>query len=534
MKWLKAYLKAIRALFPIWLYVIAFLPLIVTLFYTPELVDYRQIIILIAWVGLFTSTYLLTGKKVFYNLGVILFTIISFIELAHLFFLKSPINIISLMAIGNTHFSEATEFLDTKGYSRLFLLIPYLVIVYLSFKNEPKRISEPKIVYTIFLVFSVIFIGENLIHKRLIRKGSPHLVKTVASFIQTVKTLNQIDNTHLARTVDVQEEKSQLNKTIVLILSESTSRNHMQLYGYDKQNNPLLSKRDDLAVYTDVIAGYSNTITSVTRSLSNLNINQADTIIPDLDILDLMNSAGYKTYWISNQPPIGIWETWITLMAKKAQKTVFVNRHSSSSREATQIRSYDEKLFEPFEEALQDSAEDKFIVLHLMGNHTAYNRRYPAEYDKWSGYGEYEQTRAEYANSILYNDFVVNKLIDILDKEKGVSSAIYTSDHGENVYDELDNCGHDYGAVLPRSNVEIPFVMWASEKYKDEFPTKSALIYNRTEVPYKTDDLFNTIADLSGIEAQFVDSTRSVIHPAYDSTRSRMLETGVDYDVYEY
>lgn len=528
------YLKSARALFPKWLYLIALLPFLVTLYYTPDLIDWRQLLIVFAWISLFTTSYILTGKKLFYWIPLVFFSITSFVELFNLFLLKSPINIVSLLTLFNTHFSEAQEYLETKGFYRLLFVLPFLTIVYLAAKYELNRAAVPRILTYLILGFAVVFLGENLIKNRLLRKGSPFLVKTGVGFLETVNTLSEMKGKNKSRLVEVQEEKPELDKTIVLILGESTSRRHMQLYGYKRENNPRLSSRNDIAVYKDVIAGFSNTISSVTRSLSNLNITHPDTLPADLDILDLMNSAGYETYWISNQPPIGIWENWITLLAKKSKHTIFTNTHSNSSREANYIKSYDEKLFEPFESVLSDSAKDRFIVLHMMGNHTSYRKRYPKNFEKWTGSNEYDATQAQYDNSILYTDYVVDHLLTSLEKSKGVSAAIFTSDHGENVYDEFDNCGHDYGAVLPKSNMEIPFVFWLSENYNNAFPEKTKRITKRTHLPYKTDDLFHTLADLSGVFTPLIDSTRSVFHEAYDSTRPRILETGDNYDTYSY
>ena len=35
--------------------------------------------------------------------------------------------------------------------------------------------------------------------------------------------------------------------------------------------------------------------------------------------IQLMKQAGYKTYWLSNQPPIGIFETLVTKIAMSAR-----------------------------------------------------------------------------------------------------------------------------------------------------------------------------------------------------------------------
>ena len=59
-----------------------------------------------------------------------------------------------------------------------------------------------------------------------------------------------------------------------------------------------------------------------------------------------------------------------------------------------------------------------------MGSHTAYRKRYPKEFEKYSGKTDQEQTIAEYHNSILYNDFVVDSF-----EQSGLSLCVHLGYH---------------------------------------------------------------------------------------------------------
>ena len=117
--------------------------------------------------------------------------------------------------------------------------------------------------------------------------------------------------------------------------------------------------------------------------------------------------------------------------------------------ESTQMASYDGNLFEPFVNALSDEAKNRLILIHLIGSHTQYSKRYPSDYEKFTGAEEYEQKIIDtYDNSILYNDFVIDHFFSLLDSYSETHpdiriSALYISDHGENVYDEGAYAGHD-------------------------------------------------------------------------------------------
>ncbi len=88
----------------------------------------------------------------------------------------------------------------------------------------------------------------------------------------------------------------------------------------------------------------------------------------------------------------------------------------------------------------------------------------------------------EYDNSVAYNDFVINSIIDTLAQHQGEKSVmIYFSDHGEELYDKRDFAGHAYEKISPYM-CQIPFMIWVSPEYKEHNPD---IIFN-TELPYTT------------------------------------------------
>jgi heptose-I-phosphate ethanolaminephosphotransferase len=172
-----------------------------------------------------------------------------------------------------------------------------------------------------------------------------------------------------------------------------------------------------------------------------------------------------------------------------------------------------------------------------MGSHSAYAKRYPSKFDKFTTYNsDKERIINEYDNSVLYNDFVVDSVLSLLDSHSLgdrniISSAIYFSDHGENVYDENNNVGHDYSGSLPKSNVEIPFIVWLSSGYQYFYPDKQKTILSNKERPFITDDLFHAIIDLNDIGCEEFISKRSVFHKDFDFARPRILEDNMNYDL---
>ena len=139
-----------------------------------------------------------------------------------------------------------------------------------------------------------------------------------------------------------------------------------------------------------------------------------------------------------------------------------------------------------------------------------------------------------YDNAVCYNDLVMDSIFSLLTTYSQSHpdmriSALYFSDHGENVYDEGDYCGHNYSDKIPNANVEIPFVIWCSESQKDFLQSEGVSLDQRLHTPYMIDDLFHTILDLASIKASCFDGRRSVVNKDYDASRKRMLEDGNYY-----
>lgn len=529
--------KIVRELYPLELVFLVLIPVFIGVVIDYDLFDSRYIIINLIWVLIFTISYNVFHKKIIYQIGTIVYFLIGFIEITHWVILKGPVTITSLMVLANTNYNEAVEFVDLKVSFWLLILLPYAILFIFSFRNPPTLNTSKKKSYLIIFLASVsiLFISENAINGRFIRKGVPEIVKVTCSFFEKITLYKDAMQEKKPKKIPIRSILRSNQQTFVLILGESCSRRHMSIYGSERKTNPKLSKRTDFIKYNNVVAPYSSTINAVLSILSNADLENRLDFDKSVDIIDIFHSAGYKTYWLSNQSPIGVWDNLITIFAKKSDYTKFVNISSNSSFEATQNSSYDSKLFDPFKAALNEKVDKKFIVLHLMGSHSSYSKRYPSAYNFFKGEDSKEETIAEYDNSMLYNDFIVDSLFNILKssttlQKNTISSAIYLSDHGENVYDANDRVGHDYSKEMPKVNVEIPFLVWLSPSYINNNATKTEIIKTNINQPFVTDNLFHTIMDLNGIQCAYFKNEKSIFNENFNSSRRRILEDGRDYD----
>ena len=482
----------------------------------------RIIPILLAWTFFLLIPYVIFQKRFLYVIAASLLFADGFINLFHWIILKCPLNASSIFVFMNTNFSEASEFMTVKLTPLLLLLIPHIFLFVKTLKNIPDLSFKTKpeiIVWSLLWIYAIIFFADNIINNRFVRLAVPDVERAFVSFFDESRAFKALKSREL---YDLDTEMTTNDSTlVVVIIGESCNRNHMSVYGYERATTPRLKSRDDIMVFDNVISANSSTLNSVMNFLTERNIENPLPIDSCIHIFDVFHSTPYKSFWISNQSPIGLWDNGVTNLAQNADVVKFVNVMASSSMESTLMKSFDENLIEPLDISMNSDAKNKVVFLHLIGSHTSYNKRYPSDFDIFKGATDNKQKVIDaYDNTILYNDFVIDSIFSLLKSYSQQHpdvrvSALYFSDHGENVYDEGEYAGHDYSDKIPHANVEIPFILWFSQP---------RAYYHDPSTPYMIDDLFHTIIDLGCIKTDCFEPQRSFINSDYDSSRGRLLE----------
>jgi heptose-I-phosphate ethanolaminephosphotransferase len=309
-------------------------------------------------------------------------------------------------------------------------------------------------------------------------------------------------------------------RTLVMVIGESTSRSRMSLYGYARKTTPHLDAlRDEkkLIVFNDVIATRPDTILSLQQVFTFADQEHPDRFLTNPTLINLMKQAGYKTFWITNQQTIvKDWNTWLTTFSQQMDKRYYLNNRKKDGK-----GQYDEVVFSPFSEVLQDPAHKKFIVVHLMGSHTAFASRYPETYEKFTtregtspGLSQEQvNTYNRYDNSVLYNDFVVSRLIEIFSQHQDKGFLLYFSDHGEEVFDTppYQKLGRD-DARPTRNMLMIPFILWFSPGWQKNHSFDFSAAVDRK---YSLDRLIHTWSDLAGLSYDRFMPEQSLVNPIF-------------------
>lgn len=465
--------------------------------------------------------YFVKNKKVYFYMlfaNMLIYSICSFVDISHFDIFQYRITGSTIYVLIETNLNESKEFV--KMYLRpklivtgILLLSSFFFSLLFSFRNykqikRPNQISFPKkILMVIVCLFCTLILIKDRNH--LMAYTFP---KSIVKFIVERNKLTKIKLTAKGDFKDVVTKQNNEKETYVIVIGESTTRTHMGLYGYYRDTNKLLKERiNELLVFDNVQAPHVHTIASLGETLTIGNYDDPSKKYNNT-LVQLFNNANFKTYLLSNQRPIGMYDTTMTLLTKASSKRIYTN----SSR-LTHVK--DEVLLEPLKEILNENVNKKFIIIHLMGTHVNYSNRFPSDYaifkkqpiTKFNHKKAYQQIN-DYDNAVLYNDYVVNSIINYVESSNSKSFVLYFSDHGDDVYETTNMCGHSEKNGTPPM-YEIPFVLWRSESYK-----KSKKINFIKHRKYNNRDLIHTIADLSDVNFHRFDKTKSIINPDFIET----------------
>lgn len=534
-------------------YFFLLLPVLILLFsikanllenFTPERVLYSYII-------LYLASELIINKRIKFHYISIVYLIsilTTYFEWCHVTLYQDRISVSTIFILLETNKGEILEFVDQYlSFKMIIVLLSLfiypLLIFFLKIKLEKSthsqyinhqkkyfinytrkyfKFSSIIIVLTIFIFF-YIYHNHHKQHLIYISYNSYLKYKQEKSKFRNFLFGNKKENNKL----NVKSNNLlSLNETYVLVIGESTSKTHLQLYNYYRPTNPLVSKiKNEIIIFNDVISPHTHTIASLEKILTFANYENPHKKFNGT-IIEIMKQAGFKTYWISNQVPIGVHETLITTIAKLSDKTFFTNVSNSEDQ-----KSFDEKIFPYFENILKENESKKFIVIHLLGTHGKYQNRYPKSFHVFNDNpktkfpSSYSNTIINhYDNSILYNDFIVYNIINKLklNTTNKVSSLIYLSDHGEEVYDSIDGFGHNESNPT-YSMYAIPFIYWTNDTIKLSTFEK----YKSRK--YLTDDLIYSIADMANITFKGFEEERSIFSPSFRD-RKRIIKDGKNFD----
>lgn len=300
----------------------------------------------------------------------------------------------------------------------------------------------------------------------------------------------------------------------VLVVGETARSRNFQLYGYKRPTNPLLSREQGLIVYTGVRTQSNTTHRSVPMLLTAATADDHDRLYHEKGILAAFGEAGFHTAFFSNQLPN---HSYIDFLGEEAHDVRFIKKGKSAKL------FYDVELLPYVKSELARGYRKLFIVLHMYGSHFNYRDRYarsralflpdtPTEAEP----ANRPQLLNAYDNTIVETDYILARLIDMLRGEHCAAALLYTSDHGENIFDDKRKLFLHASPKPSEYDTDVPLLIWTSPAYDRQNPAVVGnLRRNRHKGVESNASVFPTMLSMAGIQAKARVDSLSLTNPAY-------------------
>ena len=429
-----------------------------------------------------------------------------------------------------TNPGEAAELLGNLAFAIFIIIMLYfppllwaIALVYNKKYAEPSQLRKPRkygLIITaaglIALTLCYITVPGYRIKRELFPINVFHNMYTA--------TKRTIEAHHYSETSSQFDYKASttrdknLREIYVLIIGETSRADNWQLNGYFRTTNPRLVQRgESLAVFPKALSESNITHKSVPLMLTWLSSdNFSDSIAYTKGILSAFNEAGYNTAYFSNQRRN---HSYIDFFAAEAQKSEFIRDHQRGRRPP-----YDTDLVAYLEDFIANSPSNKiFIILHSYGSHFNYKERYPKEYAKFKPDNSSQASPEHkpelinaYDNTIVLTDALVDDVISVIEKEQCISSVIFASDHGEDIFDD-DRERFLHASPTPTYyQLHVPVVIWMSEGMKASYPTFfSAAKSNSAKDVSSSSSLFHTLIHIAGMNTEYFKPELSLVNERY-------------------
>lgn len=341
------------------------------------------------------------------------------------------------------------------------------------------------------------------------------------------------------------EHSATAPEVYVMVVGETARAHNFSLYGYPRNTNPLLSKTPGIKAFPNVTTQSNTTHKSVPMLLSAASAEDFERLFHEKGILAAFKEAGFHTVFISNQLPN---HSFIDFLGEQADEHYFLKKE-----DASQGNHYDEDLLQKLDEILpmadaSSSAHYRyrklFVVLHSYGSHFNYQERYPRSFAYFKPDSRSEakpENRRDllnaYDNTIRYTDYILHGIIERLQKWEGVqtktdgvydqptSAMLYTSDHGENIFDDERSLFLHAAPKASDYELHVPFIIWTSAGFSKQYPDiLKALGENRSKQVQSSLSAFHTMLGIGGIQTRYRLDEYSVASGKYHPTKLLYLD----------
>lgn len=307
-------------------------------------------------------------------------------------------------------------------------------------------------------------------------------------------------------------------KLMVLVVGETARAESFSLNGYAKNTNPALAQQD-IINFSQVSSCGTATAVSVPCMFSGMPRVDYDARLASHreGLLDIAQRAGYKVTWIDNNSGCkGVCDRVELYQMPKELKQKWCDAEGEC---------LDEILVDALKAYISSIAPDdqtpRLVVLHQMGSHgPAYFKRSTSAVQKFKPICNTNAIQGcsneslinSYDNSILYTDYVLSQMIDVLKGVKHYETGFwYLSDHGESTGEKgMYLHGAPY-AIAPSQQTHVPMFMWFSPEWKKTNAAQITCLNQQKNKVLSQDNVFPTLLTLLGVQTKVSDDHNDML-----------------------
>lgn len=298
---------------------------------------------------------------------------------------------------------------------------------------------------------------------------------------------------------------------IVLVIGESHTRLHSQIYGYPIPDMPKMTQalRDSQIVVMDSVMSRHAVTFEVIPEMYSTHDPFDPSDWRDYPLVQaLFRKAGYKVNLFDNQgsrshlPEIVDFDVNYFINDDAIESECFSYRNDT-------IFEYDGDIVEySLEKRPVSTPNPTLTIYHLTGQHLRAEKRYPADFAVFTPY-DYDASKftekqrndiAHYDNATLYLDTVLAKIFDAYSDTEAI--VMYMPDHGEEIHDFRNFYGRK--AEYPTGKaaeclLHVPMIVYASPSFREKHPQTWQNVLAAKSTPWCNSYVAQQLLELAGI-----------------------------------
>lgn len=473
-----------------------------------------QLVILgLSWISMWS----ILGIVSIIGISLLKFIAVTFLVLNSiaLFAINTYQVVLDKAMMGNVWGTNKEEAIDLFHFSLFYYLffavvISIFIILYINIRHQSRLKTFIHLLIALILGLGIVFFNSTAwlwVDKNSKMIGG--LMLPWSYTFNSVRFLNEQNDAErkLRNLPDLMLKASdELPVTVVLVIGESARSQNFQIYGYSRETNPDLSKKN-ISIIANPKACSTYTRKSLECMLSHDPEGNGLTheVLPNY----LHRSGQVEVIWRtrnSGQPALG---NFRILKADQLSKICRLPDCSEPDQDEALLAELDLDI-------LNARHPKQFIVLHQSGSHgPSYEKKYPPNFARFMPVCDSVDLKKctpqslmnAYDNTIIYTDFLLNKLIDMLDKINDRRIIlIYVSDHGESLG---EGGWYLHGApdlLAPKEQINIPMMVWLSSVSSKNLSVRAELIHKNLfsydyNLPNGHFQIFHSILGALGISS---------------------------------